>query len=84
MVEDHLGEPPEKGAEAPDWFYVLGVPPMLDGKMRRSYVFWREYIPPLIAIELAIGNTSVATLAKTASLSESEFQDRSASPQNLC
>ncbi|GAA6619476.1 Uma2 family endonuclease [Scytonema sp. NUACC26] len=49
-------EPPEKGAEAPDWFYVPGVPPMLDGKIRRSYVFWREYIPPLIAIELASGN----------------------------
>jgi Uma2 family endonuclease len=48
--------PPEKGAEAPDWFYVPGVPPMLEGKIRRSYVLWREYIPPLIAIELASGN----------------------------
>ncbi|MFN6559775.1 MAG: Uma2 family endonuclease [Nostoc sp. ChiSLP01] len=49
-------EPPEKGAVAPDWFYVPGVPPRLDGKNRRSYVLWREYIPPLIAIELASGN----------------------------
>ena len=24
-------EPPEKGAEAPDWFYVPNVPPNLDG-----------------------------------------------------
>lgn len=49
-------DPPEKGAEAPDWFYVPSVPPRLDGKIRRSYVLWREYIPPLIAIELASGN----------------------------
>jgi Uma2 family endonuclease len=49
-------DPPEKGAEAPDWFYVPGVPPMLDGKIRRSYVLWREYVPPLIAIEFASGN----------------------------
>ncbi len=49
-------EPPEKGAAAPDWFYVPGVPPRLDGKNRCSYVLWREYIPPLIAIELASGN----------------------------
>ncbi|GET35618.1 Uma2 family endonuclease [Microseira wollei] len=49
-------DPPEKGAEAPDWFYVPGVPPRLEGQIRRSYVFWREYTPPLIAIELASGN----------------------------
>lgn len=49
-------DPPEKGAEAPDWFYVPGVPPLLDGKIRRSYVFWREFTPPLIAIELASGD----------------------------
>ncbi|MFB2838869.1 Uma2 family endonuclease [Floridanema evergladense] len=49
-------EPPEKGAEAPDWFYVPGVPPRLEGQIRRSYVFWREYTPPMIAIELASGN----------------------------
>ena len=35
-----LIDPPEKGAEAPDWFYVPNVPPMLDGKFRRSYVMW--------------------------------------------
>ena len=31
-------DPPEKGAEAPDWLYVPGVPPKLGGEIRRSYV----------------------------------------------
>lgn len=30
-----LTNPPEKGAEAPDWFYVPNVPPTLDGKPSR-------------------------------------------------
>ncbi|MBC6419545.1 MAG: Uma2 family endonuclease, partial [Prochloron sp. SP5CPC1] len=47
---------PERGAEAPDWFYVPNVPPMLKGQIRRSYVLWQELRPPLIAIELASGN----------------------------
>ncbi len=49
-------DPPEKGAEAPDWFYVPNVPPNLDGEIRRSYVFWRELRAPLIALEFASGN----------------------------
>jgi len=49
-------EPPENGAEAPDWFYVPGVPSLLDGKIRRSYVLWREYVAPLIAMEFASGS----------------------------
>jgi Uma2 family endonuclease len=49
-------EPPEKGAVAPDWFYVPNVPPRLEGKIRRSYVLWQERIAPLIAIEFAGGN----------------------------
>ncbi|MBD2149358.1 Uma2 family endonuclease [Pseudanabaena sp. FACHB-1277] len=49
-------EPPEKGAEAPDWFYVPNVPPLLDGEYRRSYVLWKEYVAPLIAIEFVSGN----------------------------
>jgi Uma2 family endonuclease len=49
-------EPPQAGAEAPDWFYVANVPPKLDGQMRRSYVLWREYISPLIALEFASGS----------------------------
>ncbi|NEP60222.1 MAG: Uma2 family endonuclease [Symploca sp. SIO2G7] len=51
-------EPPEKGAEAPDWFYVPDVPPKLDGDIRRSYVLWREYITPVIALEFASGDGS--------------------------
>jgi len=49
-------EPPEQGAEAPDWFYVPNVPPLLDGQIRRSYVLWREFITPLIVLEFASGN----------------------------
>ena len=49
-------DPPERGAEAPDWFYVPNVSPMLKGRIRRSYVLWQELRPPLIAIELASGN----------------------------
>lgn len=49
-------EPPQAGAEAPDWFYVANVPPQLDGQIRRSYVLWREFISPLIALEFASGS----------------------------
>jgi Uma2 family endonuclease len=51
-----LTEPPDRGAEAPDWFYVPGVPPLLKGKGRRSYVMWKEIVVPLIAIEFVSGN----------------------------
>lgn len=51
-------EPPERGAEAPDWFYVPDVPPKIGGEIRRSYVLWREYIAPLIALEFASGDGS--------------------------
>lgn len=51
-------DPPEKGAEAPDWFYVPNVPPLLDGEIRRSYVLWREFMAPLIALEFASGDGS--------------------------
>lgn len=51
-------DPPEKGAEAPDWFYVPNVPPRLKGKIRRSYVLWREFIAPTIALEFASGDGS--------------------------
>lgn len=49
-------EPPEKGAEAPDWFYVPDVPPLLNGQIRRSYVMWKELFAPLIALEFASGD----------------------------
>ena len=51
-----LTEPPLRGAEAPDWFYVPNVPPLLDGDYRRSYVMWQETVAPLIAIEFVSGN----------------------------
>lgn len=51
-------DPPEKGAEAPDWFYVGNVPPTINGEIRRSYVLRREYVSPLIALEFASGDGS--------------------------
>jgi len=48
-------DPPERGAEAPDWFYVPNVPATLDG-FCRSYVLWREHMAPFIALEFASGN----------------------------
>jgi Uma2 family endonuclease len=51
-----LTDPPEKGAEAPDWFYVPNVAPTLEGKIRRSYVLWKEYVAPLIVIEFVSGD----------------------------
>jgi len=53
-----LTDPPERGAEAPDWFYVPNVPPTLNGQIRRSYVLWQELIPPFIVIEFASGDGS--------------------------
>ena len=53
-----LTEPPEKGAESPDWFYIPNVPPTLDGTLRRSYVLWQELIPPYIVLEFVSGNGS--------------------------
>jgi Uma2 family endonuclease len=50
--------PPEKGAEAPDWFYVPRVPARVEGQIRRSYVLWREYITPTIVLEFASGDGS--------------------------
>jgi Uma2 family endonuclease len=53
-----LTDPPERGAEAPDWFYVPDVPPLLNGEWRRSYVLWKEIVAPLIAIEFVSGDGS--------------------------
>ncbi|HJT76470.1 MAG TPA: Uma2 family endonuclease, partial [Gemmataceae bacterium] len=46
-----LTEPLERGVKAPDWYCVLGVPHLLNGQMRRSYVMWQEVIPPLLLLE---------------------------------
>lgn len=51
-----LTDPPERGAEAPDWFYVPDVPPTLDGQLRRSYVMWQEIVSPLLALEFVSGD----------------------------
>lgn len=53
-----LTEPPERGAEAPDWFYIPNVPPTLNGQMRRSYVLWQEYVAPLLVLEFVSGDGS--------------------------
>ena len=53
-----MTEPPERGAEAPDWFYVPNVPPTLNGQVRRSYVLWQEYVAPLIVLEFVSGDSS--------------------------
>lgn len=53
-----LADPPERGAESPDWFYVPDVPATLEGKTRRSYVLWREWIAPLILLEFVSGDGS--------------------------
>lgn len=53
-----LTDPPERGAEAPDWFYVPHVPPLLNGQRRRSYVLWQEIVAPLIVIEFVSGDGS--------------------------
>lgn len=51
-----MSDPPERGAEAPDWFYVPNVPATLNGKPRRSYVLWQEFIAPLIILEFVSGD----------------------------
>ena len=52
-------DPPLMGCKAPDWFYVPGVPPrMVDGVKRRSYVLWKELVPPLIVLEYVSGDGS--------------------------
>jgi Uma2 family endonuclease len=53
-----LTDPPLRGSVAPDWYYVPGAPPMLDGQLRRSYVLWQELIAPLIVLEFSSGDGS--------------------------
>jgi Uma2 family endonuclease len=51
-------QPVLDGCKAPDWFLVPGVPPMLDGEVRRSYVLWKEAVRPLLVIEYVSGDGS--------------------------
>jgi Uma2 family endonuclease len=53
-----ITDPPLRGCKSPDWYYVPGVPPMLEGQFRRSYVLWQEIIAPLIIIEIVSGDGS--------------------------
>ena len=40
----------------PDWFGVVGVPPLYQGEMRSSYVVWKEKVRPYIIVEfLSLG-----------------------------
>ncbi len=47
---------PERAAEAPDWFYVPNVSPTLDGKIRNSYILWRDLFTPAVILEFPTGN----------------------------
>lgn len=47
---------PKPRVEAPDWFYVPGVPPTFQGQVRRSYVMWHEIITPWVILEYASGD----------------------------
>ncbi|MEM7127052.1 MAG: Uma2 family endonuclease [Chloroflexota bacterium] len=49
-------EPAYRGAESPDWYYVPNVPPLLDGKLRRSYVMWQEHQRPHLVLEFVSGD----------------------------
>jgi Uma2 family endonuclease len=53
-----ITQPPLDGCRAPDWFYVPGVAPLLDGQRRRSYVMWQEIVHPLLVIEYVSGDGS--------------------------
>jgi Uma2 family endonuclease len=51
-------DPPLNGCKAPAWFLVPGVPRLLDGQARRSYVLWKEAVKPLVVIEYVSGDGS--------------------------
>jgi Uma2 family endonuclease len=48
-----LTDPPLQGCKSPDWYYVPGVPHLLNGLMRRSYVLWQELAAPYLLLEYA-------------------------------
>jgi hypothetical protein len=48
-----LSDPLYRGAICPDWCYIAGVPPDLDGHYRRSYVLWKEHVRPAVLIEFS-------------------------------
>ena len=52
----------------PDWFGVVGVPRLYQGRdMRLSYVMWEENVSPLIVVELLSPGTEDEDLGRTTS-----------------
>ena len=49
-------DPPLRGCKSPDWYVVEGVPHVLDGEMRRSYVQYEELVSPLLVAEYVSGD----------------------------
>ena len=49
----------------PDWFGVVGVPPLYEGReLRLSYVVWQEEAAPLVVVELLSPGTEDDDLGK--------------------
>jgi Uma2 family endonuclease len=49
----------------PDWFAVLGVPRLYDGRdLRLSYVIWQEGVNPYVAVELLSPSTEKEDLGE--------------------
>ncbi|MEC4811715.1 MAG: Uma2 family endonuclease [Scytonema sp. PMC 1069.18] len=46
-----VSESLEKGSTVPDWFYVSGVSPTLDGEVKPYYDFWQDLLAPKMVIE---------------------------------
>ncbi len=44
------------GCKSPDWYLVPGVPGMINGTFRRSYVMWKEKVSPLLVVEYVSGD----------------------------
>ncbi len=53
-------DPPLNGCKSPDWYYVPGVPRRAPdaAPFRRSYVLWKELVPPVIVLEFVSGDGS--------------------------
>jgi Uma2 family endonuclease len=51
----------------PDWFAVLGVPPLYgkERELRYSYVIWQEKVAPFVAVELLSEATEKEDLGQT-------------------
>ncbi len=57
----------------PDWFAVVGVPPLYDQHdLRFSYVVWDEPVKPLIVVELLSFGTEDEDLGKTLHTNDAE------------